>query len=157
MSESERLPKSLKFICLSIVRDYERQRREYLRKRREILDGFPTARYVTYTVNGEERREYPPASHGASRTAENVALRLAALEQSRAVEQMRAVEHARARIGSGMPDALADTLREAILLNCQSGRTWPFERLYVTGVSRSDFFRHRDAFLADIAAELGLF
>ena len=151
----EKLPWDVKQQCLWIVRGYERTRRDYLRARREILDAGGE-RYVNYTADGEERRAYLPASHVAGRTAENVALRLEGLERTAAFRNMRAVEHARARIGEGLPEALADALREAILLNCQNGRRYPFERLYVVGIGRSAFYELRDRFFRDIAEEVGL-
>jgi hypothetical protein len=43
------------------------------------------------------------------------------------------------------------------MLNCQRGREYPYERLYVAGIIRKDFYARRNAFLEEIAAELGLF
>lgn len=151
----EKLPWDIKQQCLWIVRGYERTRREYLKARREILSAGGE-NYITTEINGEEVRAYMPSMHNATRTAENTAMRLEALEHTPAFRQMRAVEHARARIGAGMPDMLADMLRDGIMLNCQNGRNYPYERLYIAGISRSDFYRHRDTFFRQIAEELGL-
>ena len=151
-----KLPWDVKQQCLWIVRGYERTRRDYLRARREILDAGGGEHFTTATVNGEETRVYMPATHNAGRTTEGIALRLTALENTAAYKQMRAVEHARAKVGADLPALLADMLRDAILLNCQNGRKYPFERLYLAGISRSDFYRVRDRFFRDIAEELGL-
>lgn len=151
-----KLPWDVKQQCLWIVRGYERQRREYMRARREILDAGGS-RFTTYTVNGEERRAYLPGSGNASRTTEDKQMRLEALEHTLAFRQMRAVEHARAHIGAELPGDLQDQLRDAIMLNCMDGRRYPFERLYVLGISRRDFYRRRDAFFREIAQELQLF
>lgn len=150
-----KLPWDIKQQCLWIVRGYERARRDYIKDRMDILHAGGE-NYVTYTAAGEERRAYMPHSRQATRTAENIALQLEALEQSAACRQMRAVEHARARIGAGLPEALQDALQEGLMLNCKDGRKWPYERLFLIGICRSDFYRARDAFFQDIAEEVGL-
>lgn len=155
MTDQNKLPWDVRQQALWIVRGYERARREYLRQRREILDAGGE-NYVTYQEDGETRRAYLPSSHQASRSTENVAIRLEALEKTETFRQMRAVEHARTRIGEGMPDAIRDALQDAIMLNCMSGRKYPFERLYVVGLGRSEFYRIRDAFFRSIAEEIGL-
>jgi hypothetical protein len=156
VTEESKLPWDIKQQCLWIVRGYERQRREYLRARREILDAGGE-HYTTAIVDGEEVRAYMPTSHAAGRNTEDIAIRLAALESSAAYRQMRAVEHARARIGIGLPEGVGDALRDAIMLNCQNGRKYPFERLYVIGIGRSEFYRIRDQFFRQIAEEVGLY
>lgn len=151
----EKLPWAVKQQILWMVRDYDRMRREYKRMRRDILDAGG-ANYVTYTENGEERRAYMPSQHNASRSTEDRQMQLEGLESSPMVRQLRAVEHAKSKIGRGMPEMLQDALREAIMTNCQSGRKYPYERLYLTGISRSDFYRIRDTFFENIAEELNL-
>lgn len=151
-----RMPRDLQQQCLWIVRGYDRCRREYRARRQEILDATP-AHFQTYKVNGEERRAFLPGGHQASRTTEDRELQLEGLERTLAYRQMSAVEHARARIGAGLPAGIADKLRAAIVRNCMDGRRWPYERLDVEGVSRSGFYRYREAFFWDIANELGLF
>ena len=153
---TQKLPWDVRQQCLWIVRGYDRSRREYLKARREILDAGGD-RSVTYKANGEERREYLPSAHNASRTTENLAEQLTALEQTQAFRQMRAVEHARARIGADLPGDLQDKLRDAIMLKCMDGRKYPFERLYVVGIERATFYRARNTFFLQIAMELGLF
>ena len=153
--KASKLPWAVKQQCLWIVRDYERMRREYRRMRRDILDAGG-ANYVTYTENGEERRAYMPSQHNASRSTEDRQMQLEGLESSPMVRQLRAVEHAKSKIGRGMPEMLQDALQEAIMTNCQSGRKYPYERLYVVGVCRTDFYVMRDEFFHDIAEELGL-
>lgn len=151
----EKLPWDVRQQCLWIVRGYDRARREYIKARRELLDAGG-ANYITYTEEGEEKRAFLPSSHQATRTTENLADRLMALDNTQSFRQMRAVEHARARIGAGMPPELQDELRDAIMLNCSDGRKYPFERMYVIGISRADFYRARNAFFRAIAIELGL-
>lgn len=151
-----RLPRDIQQQCLWIVRGYERCKKEYNARRREILEAGGE-HYTTYKVNGEERRAYLPSSHTASRTTEDKQMQLEGLERTLVFKQMRAVEHARDRVGAGLPEMLADLLREAIMLNCEDGRKYPFERLYIVGISRAGFYRYREAFFYDIANELGLF
>lgn len=155
MSKAAKLPYAVKLQCRGIVMDYERMRSEYRRMRKDILDAGG-ANYVSYTVDGEERRAYLPGGHNASRTTEDRQMQLEGLEQTPMVRKLRAVEHALAKIGQGMPEMLQDALREAIMTNCQSGRKYPYERLFLTGVSRSDFYRVKERFFISIAEELNL-
>lgn len=159
MSRDEnRLPWHVKQYCLAMVRGYESSRKEYLRMRREILDDGPHGGPVDY-IDDKGRRQAAliPGQHSQSRTTEQKALRLEALEQTPVCRQIRAVEHARDRIGEGLPVLIRDLLREAIMMNCQNGRKYTYERLYLVGISRSEFYRHRDAFFRRIVAEMGLF
>ena len=151
----EKLPWALKQQCLWIVRDYERMRREYRKMRKDILDAGGE-HYTTYTVNGEERRAYISGGHNASRSTEDRQMQLETLEQTLMVKQLRAVEHSLAKVGKDMPEMLQDALRDAIMLNCQNGRKYPFERLYVVGIERRTFYYVRDEFFYNIALELGM-
>jgi hypothetical protein len=150
-----KLPRDIQQQCLWIVRGYDRCRQEYKERRDDILNAGGE-HYTTYKVKGEERRAYLPSSHNASRSTEDRELQLEGLESTLAYRQMKAVEHARDRIGAGLPEMLADYLRAAILQNCMDGRKYPFERLFTVGISRMGFYRCREAFLYDIANELGL-
>lgn len=158
MTDQRKLPWDVKQQASWIVRGYDRARREYLKQRREILDAGGGGNFTEYIAeNGEKRRAFLPAAHNASRTAENIAIQLAALENTQSFRQMRAVEHARDHIGADMPDGMADALKDAIMLNCQDGRKYRFEYLFLSGISRSGFYRIRDSFFREIAEELGLF
>ena len=97
-----------------------------------------------------------PSAHEARRTTEDKQMMLEALEHTQSFKQMRAVEHAKARVGADLPEMLKDALQDALILNCQNGRRYPYERLFLVGISRSDFYRQRDAFFRSIADELGL-
>lgn len=150
-----KIPWDIKQQVLWIVRGYPRSRKEHLERRRDILEQGGE-KYTTVTVNGEERRVFMPSAHNASRTTEDRELQLEALEKTLAFRQMRAVEHARDRIGAGLPEMLQDALRDAIMKNCIDRVKFPFERLYIAGISRKSFYRYKDAFIWDIANELGL-
>ena len=151
-----KLPRDIQQQCLWIVRGYERNKRDYTERRREILEGSGAAFTEYKAANGEIRRAFMPGSHNASRTTEDKQMQLEGLEHTLAYKQMKAVEHARDRIGAGLPTALQNMLRKAIMLNCNDGRAYPYERLYTVGVSRRSFYRYREAFFWDIANELGI-
>lgn len=153
--KKEKMPWAVKQQCIWIIRDYDRVRRAYLAARREIIEASGS-HFTEYVVNGERRLAIMPGTHTARRTTEDRQLALEALEYVPTFKQMHAVEHAREKIGLELPVMLRDALREAILLNCKNGRAYPFERLYVVGISRTDFYRFRDDMLRSIAAELGL-
>lgn len=72
-------------------------------------------------------------------------------------ERMEAVEQALMAVGADIPaEDVREKLRVAVLLNVESGRAYPYERLGLEAVSRPDFYRRKDRFLADIAAYLGM-
>lgn len=77
--------------------------------------------------------------------------------KARERERMEAVEQALMAVGADIPaEDVRERLRGAITLNIESGRAYPYERLRLEGVSRSEFYRRKDRFLADIAAYLGM-
>lgn len=151
-----KLPRDIQQQCLWIVRGYERNKRDYNERRREILDGSGQHFTEYKAANGEIRRALMPGSHNASRTTEDKQMQLEGLEHTMAFKQMKAVEHAHDRIGAGLPVTLRGMLQKAIMMNCQNGRAYPYERLFTVGVSRASFYRYREAFFWDIANELGI-
>lgn len=151
-----KLPRDIQQQCLWIVRGYERNKRDYNERRREIIDSGG-AHYTEYrAANGEERRAFLPGSHTASRTTEDKMMQLEGLEHTQAYKQMEAVEHALDRVGAGLPDMMRSDLKKAIRNNIENGKKYPFDRLYIVGISRRGFYRYRESFLWDIANELGL-
>ena len=158
MSKQIKLPYDVKQECLWIVRGYRRRVNAYKAARREIMEGTP-CRYRTIKdqKTGKYIRAYPPMSGGASRSAEEKALQLEALEDWPETKRMRAVEWARDRVGLDIVNPESRMrLADALVTNCESGRKHPFEVLYTTEFSRRDFYRRKDAFLADVAKYLNL-
>lgn len=105
-----------------------------------------------WTAKGYQRRvkEY----HGDGRRGGR---RMDKKTRAREFERMEAVEQAMVAIGADIEaEEVRERLRAAILLNIESGRRWPYERLDLPGVTRSDFYRRKDAFLEAIAVRLGL-
>lgn len=77
--------------------------------------------------------------------------------RAREFERMEAVEQAMVAIGKDIDaEDVRQQLRDAIMLNVESGRRYPYERLDLPAVSRSDFYRRKDKFLEDIAGWMGL-
>lgn len=101
-----------------------------------------------WLVRGYERRKRLAQGQRQGSPSEN-----AAPEQKR----MEAVEQALAAVGSDiLSEDVREQLRAAILLNTESGRAYPYERLGLGDISRPDFYRRKNRFLADIAAYLGM-
>ena len=130
------------------ARGYEEARREYHKQRQLILNSSGGS------LPGEG---HSGNRWSGTRATETKAERLESLERAYWVREMHAVERARDRIGAGMPGEMREALKKAIMINISSGKKYPFERLYVVGVSRRTFYRHRAAFLEDIAAEISVF
>ena len=79
------------------------------------------------------------------------------LEHSPDARRVAAVDKAKLLIGEDLQDGeLRRKLTNAILLNCESGRNYPFEILGVDGLSRMDFYRRRNRFLQTVAENFGL-
>ena len=80
---------------------------------------------------------------------------LAAMEKWPEIQKMRAVEQAKELIGADISNKEGRVrLQNAILLNCKSGRRYPFRFLDVSGISERDFYRRKDTFLCTIAKKL---
>lgn len=150
MGRHKLMPDDIRRECLSIVAGYNRRVRNYYTARREIIDHSPH-RYVEV---GDEW-VYLPSAHEASRSAENIALALDALEKKYETKKMRAVEYAKQRIGADLPECeLKHRLVDAIMLNCRSGRRYPYACFDLTGIEKTNFYDRRGDFLMDIAVFL---
>lgn len=155
---NDKLPWDIKQECLWIVRGYERRVKQYITQRQEVIEAGG-ANYCTYThtENGktEERRAFFPHSSSTGRPVEDKQSQLEAIESYPETLKMRAVEHAKLMIGSDVHnDAARQRLANGIILNCESGRQYPFEYLNLPEFSQRDFYRRKDAFLMEIAKYL---
>ena len=161
MSRPKMLPDDVRQICIQIVRGYDRRVRDYYNRRRDIIDGTPS-RYETITDTSDPKdwekstRFYSPSSHSASRTGEDKTMQLLGLEELPETKRMRAVAEAKQCIGLDLPSEMRAKLVDAIMLNCRSGRQYPYEYLDVEGIGRTDFYARRTRFLMDIATRLDL-
>lgn len=157
MSRVKVLPDDVKQNCLSLVRGYARRREEYHCRRMELINNTPSNQV---TVHRDKKDPYDtdkqvgaiiPGAHNASRTTEDITLRLMGLEKLPDTKRMRAVEHAEKRIGQDLSERDRKILVDAIFKSCIHGRKYPFERLGVEGMERSCFYDRRLKFLIDIA------
>ena len=140
------MPRDVRALVLAHVRGYER-RREALRQARS---GAITDRPEPAAAGGGGRK-----SRRGSDT-ERRALELDRLTRCADGASVRAVEAALSAVGEDIEDAeVRRKLRDAVLLSCRCGRGFPYERMNVPTVGRDDFYRRRNAFLADVAWELG--
>ena len=65
------------------------------------------------------------------------------------------IEDAKKRIGSDLPECdLKQRLIDAIMLNCRSGRKFPYACFDLTGIEKTNFYDRRGDFLMDIARYL---
>ncbi len=138
------LEPDVKQVCIGIVRGHERRTREYRKQYLEIL-------YGGSCPDGQ------PKGNRTSTPTEDRAGRLMQLEASPEAARIRAVEDAVREIGGDIADSeVRRRLAQAILLNCSSGRDYPFELLNLTEFSRMDFYRRRGRFLCRLASNLHL-
>ena len=111
MSRPKLIPDDVRQTCIQIVRGYDRRKREYYDRRRDIIEGS-TARFeVIKDKEDPDNWEktsyfYPPSSHTVSKTGEDKAMQLLALEELPETKRMRAVEEARATIGLDLPEGM---------------------------------------------------
>lgn len=156
MARVKQLPDDVKQNCLSLVRGYARRKREYNQKRQELMSRS-SDKVITL-----RDRECPdddrkvvgvmlPGTHNASRTTEQLAVRMLTLEEHPDTIRMRAVEYAESRIGLDLPESQRKMLSKAIFTSCIQGKNYPFERLAVEGMERTCFYDRRMRFLIDIA------
>lgn len=161
MSRAKMLPDDVRQTCIQLVRGYDRRVREFYDRRREIIDGSPCRYEVIKDKDAPENWQkasyfYLPSSHSASRSGEDRAIQLLGLEDLAETKRMRAVEEAKRAIGLDLPEVMRGKLVDAIMLNCKSGRRYPYEYLDVDGIGRTDFYARRTRFLIDIAMYLNL-
>ncbi|MVB12345.1 hypothetical protein CAFE_30790 [Caprobacter fermentans] len=152
----EKLPKDIKQICLWYVRGYDRMVRNYLSRRESVIYSSPCP-YATYSDGKEECRQY--FGHGSipGNPTESKQEQLEEIEGLPETKRMRSVEQAELSIGDDVQsEEVRQRLRQGVLLNCRSGRKYPFEILNLSEFSRMDFYRRKDRFLIQIAQLSGL-
>lgn len=150
------LDEDIKQQALWIVRGYKASLRRYMAARQDVILATPCS-FGEYVSGGETRRQYFPHSSDVGRPVENMQQALERLEQCPDARRVAAVDKAKLLIGEDLQDGeLRRKLTNAILLNCESGRNYPFEILGVDGLSRMDFYRRRNRFLQTVAENFGL-
>ena len=150
------LDDDIKQQALWIVRGYKASLRRYMAARQDVILATPCS-FGEYVSGGETRRQYFPHSSDVGRPVENMQQVLERLERCPDARRVAAVDKAKLLIGEDLQDKeLRRKLTNAILLNCESGRNYPFEILGVDGLSRRDFYRRRNRFLQDVAEKFGI-
>lgn len=150
------LDEDIKQQALWIVRGYKASLRRYMAARQDVILATPCS-FGEYVSGGETRRQYFPHSSDVGRPVENMQQALERLERCPDARRVAAVDKAKLLIGEDLQDEeLRRKLTNAILLNCESGRNYPFEILGVDGLSRRDFYRRRNRFLQDVAEKFGI-
>lgn len=150
------LDDDIKQQALWIVRGYKASLRRYMAARQDIILATPCS-FGEYVAGDETCRQYYPHSSETGRPVENMQQALERLERSPDARRVAAVDKAKLLIGNDLQDEeLRRKLTNAILLNCESGRNYPFEILGVDGLSRRDFYRRRNRFLQDVAEKFGI-
>ena len=150
------LDEDIKQQALWIVRGYKASLRRYMAARQDVILATPCS-FGEYVSGGETRRQYFSHSSDVGRPVENMQQALERLERCPDARRVAAVDKAKLLIGEDLQDKeLRRKLTNAILLNCESGRNYPFEILGVDGLSRRDFYRRRNRFLHDVAEKFGI-
>lgn len=150
------IDEDIKQQALWIVRGYKASLRRYMAARQDVILATPCS-FGEYVSGGETRRQYFPHSSDVGRPVENMQQVLERLERCPDARRVAAVDKAKLLIGEDLQDKeLRRKLTNAILLNCESGRNYPFEILGVDGLSRMDFYRRRNRFLQTVAENFGL-
>ena len=150
------LDEDIKQQALWIVRGYKASLRRYMAARQDVILATPCS-FGEYVAGEETCRQYFPHSSEVGRPVENMQQALERLERCPDARRVAAVDKAKLLIGEDLQDEeLRRKLTNAILLNCESGRNYPFEILGVDGLSRMDFYRRRNRFLQTVAENFGL-
>ena len=123
------MPEDVRELCLAHVRGYERRRQELRSKRKAAYEGG-------MPEQGAEALE----QIGSSQDKQSVvAIELAMIQ---------ALHGIRSREVRGY-------LRSGIILNCSNRKKYPYERLYVPGIGKKEFYRRKNDFLLALAEALG--
>lgn len=139
------LPRWVQTVVLGYVRGYEDLKAWRERERQNIICG-----------KGESGGG-PARTSAPGRPVEYLTERLLALEQEPNARRLAAIDQALVEVGADMANAELETkLQRALLLNCVSGREYPYERFDLPGISRRAFYQRRRGFLYQIAVLDGL-
>lgn len=139
MSRTDALPDDMKAECLCIVRGYDRRVKEYREKYEQV-------------IHGSRGNDGMPGGSECGSSVERKVAQLEAIEHHPETQKMRAVEQALYVIGADVENPEErDALVRAMMLNCASGRKYPFRYLSVGCMSERTFNRRKRQFLFEIA------
>jgi hypothetical protein len=141
------VPKDVQAICEQVARGYERRKKEFARRRADII-------YRGIGVSCEGR-----VGSGAGRISDPCAVKAEQLEKldgSLNARLIRAVDESLVMLTASFPRDSGEKLCKAILLNCEDSREHPYEFLGLDEVSRTEFYRRKKKFIKCIGVVLGL-
>ena len=149
------LDEDIKHQAIWIVRGYQASLQRYLDKKQQILSSGSIGTLIgtAKTAEGASAKKEDNNGHevwGTERKLKN-------LESMADARRIAAVEQAKKRIGSDLKnEELQKRLTEAIVLNCENGRQYPYERLGIDDIGRTNFFERRAFFLKEVAFLAGV-
>lgn len=156
-----RLPEDIKLAAISLVKGYDRRKKEFEERFRDIVEatGVGWDEYIA-EIGGKDVvcRSYEGRGSGMpGRPVEAKAQRLEKLMTRPDTIRLRAVERAYDEIGERYGSReVRKAVSDGILKNCRSGRRWPYEALDLPGITRKEFYKERRKFLWRVARYAGL-
>lgn len=123
------MPEDVRELCIAHVRGYERRRQEI------------------------KNRKQAAYQSGNPETGVDI---LEAVGRSQDKQSVVAVELAMLQALQGIKsNKVRGALRSGIILNCCNRRQYPYERLYMPGVGKKEFYRRKNDFLLALGEALG--
>lgn len=157
MQNKYKLPPDVRKTVIGIVQGYERRKNELRRDEEEILSlGSGKFETVQSDKGKETERAFMPSGKGGKSSAvENQAMQLMNLHNSWDYRCNMAIDKALETLplDSYNPD-LAKKVRDKIMLSCQIGKCFCFERAGIVGIEKSRFYQLRTLFLISLAKKL---
>ncbi|MCQ4948253.1 hypothetical protein [Bittarella massiliensis (ex Durand et al. 2017)] len=149
------LDEDIKHQAIWIVRGYQASLQRYREKRQQVLLSACDDNLIGIAKNAEgvSVEKENGNGQGVRRTGQE----LKKLESLADARRIAAVEQARKKIGCDLKNQeLQKRLTEAIMLNCENGRQYPYERLGIDEIGRTNFYERRASFLKEVAILAGV-
>ncbi|MCL2036430.1 MAG: hypothetical protein FWG83_03475 [Oscillospiraceae bacterium] len=140
------VPKDVEGLCEQVARGYERRKRDHERRRFDIMYSGGSGFIET------GGRSAGNIGDPCARKAE----RLEKLDCGLDARLIKAVDESLFVLCADVSRDLREKLMKSILLNCESGRDYPYEQLGIDEFSRTDFYRRKRRFIRGIGVVLGL-
>ncbi|MCL1881095.1 MAG: hypothetical protein FWF76_02845 [Oscillospiraceae bacterium] len=147
MNHNKKLPTDIISLCEDIAKGYNRRRKDYENRRLDIMY-HSGARFENYTGGAKGIAVSNPVARKVER--------LERLESGLDYKFIKAVENSLSKAGSDLPNDCRKRLTNALMLNSENGKDFPYEKLGLDEFSRRDFYRRRKKFIIGIGAFLGI-
>lgn len=153
MQTKYKLPEDVKQTVLGYIKGHKRRVDWYQREREDILESM----YVPHPERGMDGvQAFMPNGNLCGDPAVFKVMKLEALERHPNALAIRAVEQARLLIGDDIKDyKIRCRLADCIWESCIKGRKFIFEYKNLP-MGRTNFYKHRQKFIYDIAKYLSL-